>query len=243
MEQEQFEWIPFFEAIADGLLRYKGDRPALLQEFYEIANSEDYRKIEAVYTDKYKDGSTGRLKDIDPFTVIALLMRTGGKKRNFAAMRLARFLQVDMANPRFYAGAPMIRPEESLFFAYEEERKDGDIDLHWDLLEKAINFADSENNENDEENKNAFVAAFDQSLTVKPIGRKYLTMGLFWVRADFFPVLSTPVCNYIKRKWNVSVDREINGEEYLKIRDNLMLETYRSFPAISHAAYLKKAIR
>ena len=64
-------------------------------------------------------------------------------------------------------------------------------------------------------------------------------MGLFWIRPNFFPVLNIPVSNYIEKKWNILVDQGIDGDKYLEIRKELLQKTSRSFPEISHAAYLE----
>ncbi|MCH9833975.1 MAG: hypothetical protein K0U49_11505 [Alphaproteobacteria bacterium] len=239
MNQEQYDWIPFFEAIADGLLRHKDDRTALLKEFYEIANAESYKGTGTVYTDKYKGGGEGHFRDIDPFTVIALLMRVGDKKRDFASKKLAKFLQINtnIDVVKCYTGVPKIRPNKCWFFAFEESRKNDDIDFHWNLLEKAIYFANNKNNNIAEK---AFITAFDESLGVKQVGQKHLTMSLFWIRPNFFPVLNTPVSKYIKRKWQIPVTPKINGAEYLEIRKKLIRKTNCAFPKISQTAYQEK---
>ncbi|MCH9705633.1 MAG: hypothetical protein K0U15_05875 [Proteobacteria bacterium] len=233
MTQEQYDWIPFFEAIADGLLRYKNDRKELIDKFHEIAKNKKYQGSETIYHDRYEDGSTGPLKDIAPFTVMGLFLRVRHEKRIYAATELANFLQIDINIPNFFTGVPVLRPDKSWFFAFSSEgRKENDIDILWDVLAKAVNYVNDKN----DDTKNKFITAFNEALTVKQVKQSSLTTGLYWARPNHFPPLNDPFSNYINNTFGITVKEEINGEEYLDIID-LLRKIDKSFPEISCDAF------
>ncbi|MCH9757892.1 MAG: hypothetical protein K0U19_02140 [Proteobacteria bacterium] len=240
MTQEQFEWIPFFEEIADGLLRHKDDRTALVEKFHEIADNEEYRKrgSPTVYHDRNGYGKIyGQLKDIAPFTAIGLYLRVRNEKQRYAAKKLAKFLQVKASVPDCYKGVPSVQPTRSWFFASRKGRKNDDFEILWALLEKSINFSNKQN----DKTKKEFIAAFDEALTVNQIARSSLTKCLFFVRPRFFPTLDELSFKYIPNKLGIPIKRVITGKEYLEIKDLLQEKHPKlSFAKISREAYLSR---
>lgn len=111
-DQQRFGWTKFFEAIADKLLTYRANRPALVEGIREISLRVD--GLGHLAEDKYADGNIGFVKDICPFTTMGLFNRgLKDSNRTIIATKLAKFLGVDEPVPETFDGIPLLNNQKS----------------------------------------------------------------------------------------------------------------------------------
>ena len=188
---KDFPWTRFYESVADKLLGFKDKRNKLVKEIHKIV--EDVPTLSG-YEDTYKDGTTGPLRDICPFTAIGIFNRNHIiDTRKIIARKLADFLGIKETVPERFDGIPIL-PRKGWFFAKENERNSHDIDVLWEVFEKAIEFSRSR----DKDDRSDFIAAYNKATQVKNVGWN-LTIGLFWIRPWMFPTLDKTSRNYINK--------------------------------------------
>lgn len=232
-----FPWVPFYESIPEKLLDFRNKRDDLVGKIHEIAD----RFAIGGYKDKFKDGDTGPLKDICPFTTIGVFNR-GKKKfedRKIIAAELANSLGLSESAPDTFDGIPVVPDFKSWFFAFEKDRQSDDIDTLWEIFDRAISFAESE----DTDSRSAFVAAYNKALEVKGVAWN-LTMGLYWIRPWFFPTLDEKSQKYINNELRLEIPNQTpDAESYLEILDTLKTLfqeddcSVHSFPELALAAW------
>lgn len=163
-----FTWIPFYKEFSQKLLQFRDNRTPLVNWIYDNLQG---------HINHFKDGTDGRkVPDTDPFTVFALINRgiTYEKKRDICA-KFKNFLNISAPIPQDFTSVPIMNNQKSNFMAFEDKRKDGDIDRLWCVFEDAVL---------DKDIKQSYNALSNQYLI-----SKNLTMGLFWIRPDRFLAL------------------------------------------------------
>ncbi len=175
VDKRRFNWTKFYEAVADRLLEFREKRAELIAGIHDIAGRVDGLKN---LQDQFKDGSSGPLKDICPFTTMGIFNRgTTDANRKIIAAELAKFLGVEDSVADSFEGIPVLNPQRSWFFGFEKDRQPDDIDALWEIFAEAIRFADSE----DAEAKSVFIKAYDNTTQRFGVGWN-ITMGLYWIR-------------------------------------------------------------
>ena len=235
-----FNWVPFYQAIANALLGYKDKRKELLEEIiFPLESWMNENNIPFTsLKDIYSDGSEGPFKDICPFTVMATFNRgITNENREIIAEKFAELLKVKepLPSPFSHEGIPVVDNRNSWFFGYEKDRQPSDIDTLWDVFESGTKFAESDK-------VSAFKNSFDKAIHIS--GRWKLTIGLYWVRPFDFLSLDKPSRKYIEEKLNMSISNKLNStDEYLEICDKLKTKfkektcLVHSFPELSLAAW------
>ena len=175
-----FAWIPFYKAVADALLGYGNKRNELVEGIHKIAERVPALSPSSL-RDKFKDGTTGPLKDICPFTTIGIFTKGQMKfdKRKTIAQELASFLGVSEPVPDSFDGIPVLFATKAWFFGFEEDRQPDDIDALWEVFDQAIGFAKFQN----QDSRSAFTAAS----TIKPLELKELLGTSLWDCTGFVP--------------------------------------------------------
>ena len=138
-----------------------------------------------------------------------------------------------------------------MVFGYSYNRQPDDIDVLWDVFARAISFTDLDKEDEDEDARTEFIAAYDKATQCHGVGWN-LTMGLYWIRPWKILTLDGQSREYINSKLNIGID--MNGpkgrctaSDYLELLDNLETRfeenTYpvHSFPELSLAAYQYKS--
>lgn len=237
-----FAWIPFYKAVADALLGYRNKRNELVEGIHKIAERVPSLSASSL-RDKFKDGTTGPLKDICPFTTIGIFTKGQMKfdKRKAIAKELASFLGVSEPVPDSFDGIPVLFATKAWFFGFEEDRQPDDIDALWEVFDQAIGFAKSQN----QDSRSAFTEAYDKAIRVKGVAWN-LTMGLYWVRPMCFPTLDKKSQDYIEEKLELDIKipkKYPDANKYLEIREKLESHfkddkcPVHSFPNLSLAAW------
>lgn len=243
----QFEWIAFYEGVADALKHFGKNRDPLIEGLKTI-NKDLEGALDYLAKDKYPDGSTGFVKDICPFTVMGIFNRgLGDAKRIEIAKHLVRFLGIEFDLPQNFDGIPVLDSRRSWFFPYENDRDPAQIESLWDIFDRALNLADSPSETRNDEFRNAWDRA---------VGFKYvkwnLTMGLYWIRPRSYVTLDSRSQHYITDRLQLSIAHHgakamPNGSEYLSLLDGLSNRfkdpafPVHSFPELSTKAWLERS--
>lgn len=240
-EQHRFKWAQFYEAVADSLIAYKEDRTELIASIHTIASRVDGLSN---LQDHFKDGTSGPLKDICPFTAIGIFNRgITEENRKIIARQLAQFLGVDVPVPDSFEGIPILNNQKSWFFGFDNKRAADDIDTLWDIFEKAIQYADSTESDTRQE----FSSAYDDAASRYGVGWN-LSIGLYWIRPWSYLTLDSQSQEYITKKLGVEI--KLNGPkgrcsaaDYLEVLETLEQrfkeDAYpvHSFPELSFIAW------
>ena len=246
----EFAWIDLYEGIANGLRKYRKDRAVLVEGIYEIASrTEKFTPLR----DQFKDGSEGRVVDIDPFTVMGTFNRgITYDKRAKIATEIADFLNVGINREQVGSifqeidgsaegGVPILYPGNAWFYAYQKDRKPDDIDTLWNLFEQGIQLADAR-----EASRSPFVKLFDGAMDQQFIAAPKLTMGLFWIRPKKYLALDSKNQKYLKDTLEIRSilkDKRCSGKDYLaflsQIEAKFKEENFpiKSFPGLSRIAW------
>lgn len=230
-----FKWIPFYKAIANNLLDFRNRRDVLIAGIHNIASQVDCINY---LQDQFKDGSSGPLKDICPFTVIGMFNRgiTDANRKDIAS-KLATLLGVSEAVPDTFEGLPKLHNQNSWFFGFERIRESEDIDKLWQVFDQAIAFV------NDKESESEFISAYNEAIECYGVGWK-LTIGLYWISPENYPTLDKQSQAYLSKHLNIKFGMNVpDGHNYLEIRqvlkEHFQKDTFpvHSFPELSLAAF------
>ena len=246
-EHSAFEWTTFYEEMASKLLAFRHRRDELVAGIHKISETSD---VMSILNDQYEEGvEGGLLKDICPFTVMAIFNRgITDDNRKIIAKALAELLDITEPVPESFDGIPIVNNQRTWFFSYSYKRHPDDIDILWEVFAQAIAFADLDGEIEDD--RSQFMAAYDKATHCHRVGWN-LTMGLYWIRPWKFLTLDRQSQEYISKKLNIDI--KMNGpkgrctaDDYLELLESLetrfLEETYpvHSFPELSLAAYQYK---
>ena len=247
-DPDNFNWVPFYKAVADRLLDFRDRRKELIDKIFALkslmgADNVPFTSLE----DIFEDESKGPLEDICPFTTIGTFTRSiTPANRKAVAHAFAESFGIQKPWPDFPSpdntGIPLLHTLKSWFFGFAKERQKDDIDRLWEIFRCAIEFTGSDN----EQTRAAFIKTYDEALQVLGTSSTNLTMGLYWIRPyDFFP-LDKNSQKYIEETLKVPISKKVSASEYLEIRDDLKAKfkekscPVHSFPELSLAAWGKK---
>ncbi len=244
-DKRRFGWTKFYEAIADKLVAYRNNRPALVEGIREISLRVD--GLGHLAEDQYADGTAGFVKDICPFTTMGLFNRgIKDSNRKIIAGEVAKFLGVDEAVPDTFEGIPLLNNMKSWYFSFEKDRQADHIDALWDVFAAGIKFADSD----DDSVRTEFAKAFDNANGRRGVGWN-LTFGLYWIRPWSFLSLDNNSQVYVSKKLSVPIGlhgpkKRCNSADYLAVMDTLeprfqeVSYPVHSYPELSLEAWLYK---
>lgn len=243
-KSESFMWVNFYEKFANQLSGFASKRDELISMLVTGVQEVDALRISA---DEYPEGGNGFWRDVCPFTFMACFNRGNtNEKRKEIANSLARQLGVDIPAPESYVGVPQQNSQNWWFFAWEKNRKPQDIQKLWNLFLAALDLADGK-----EDSRPAFIKALDDVAEVSRVDWN-ITLGLFWIRPDYFPPLDIKTRRLITKlgfdKGYLNSKKMIPAEQYLEIRDNLAdyfkgaSPLVRRFPELSAKAYSAKSL-
>ncbi len=233
-----FSWTSFYSGFADTLLTYRHDRPALLAAVFGLPE----KRVSYLTTDRFADGSSGRVRDICPFTTMGTFNRGLTYDNRLAvANQLSELLgmgEMDGRPLESIDGIPILNNFNSWFFPREEERDDDHIDALWRVFADAIEYAD----DRDEAKRASLINSFNDAVDRKQVRRK-LTMGLYWIRPYTFVPLDGNSEYVINEELDLDVAEWSDGETYLDLCDELR-EMFNdenlpvhSFPELSAKAW------
>lgn len=238
----RFQWTDFYMELASKLLQYKENRSELLKILKTIYD-------DAEINFPFKEKGQTEYDDICPFTVFASFNK-GIKDSNRIALleQFAKQFSIKAAVPHTFLGIPVVMNLNAWFFAYKDNREEGDIDNLWELFEKALIYS----NNDSKVNKDNFIDIYDIVIKQKMI-KWNITMGLYWIRPYTFLNLDSTSRAFIANT-NImpeyftdiflDLDKSMpDGKNYLTMCDkaknafNKEDFKYKSFPEMSYAAW------
>ena len=239
---KRFKWAKFYQAFAEGLLKYRSDRSPLIGFLQALSGHLD--ALNFLKGDQFADGSKGFIQDIDPFTLIGLFNRgIKDSSRQSIAKQLAEFLNIEETIPDSFEGIPVLNNQKSWFFPYAKNRPSEQIDSLWEVFSAGLKYADDP----DEKHQSNFCQSFDEAMANFGVAWN-LTFGLYWIRPWQFPPLDERSRGYISEKLRLPIGRNgpkkrCNASDYLQIIDDLKQRfeepdfSVHSFPELSLEAW------
>ena len=221
---DTFDWIPFFEELADKLVAFRAKQQDLVQFLEELRA--DGLTI-TPFEDKDETGRRFPLVEVDPFTFF------GSFNRGIVTETRIRILQAAKAKfnvaapaPTDFAGVPVLNNQKSWFFGYQPDRKPGDIDRLWAVFTRALGQSPLSDPD--------FARAFDDALTVRNTNIN-LTMGLFWIRPRTFLSLDSTMRDHLSIKLP---GQGLSFQYYRGILEQVLKSTEQDLPHLSLAAWV-----
>ena len=210
---QTFSWVESYPKLADALLAYKSDRKTLLRKLekaYALVKEQTGLEYKLVHCDGVP------FEDIDPFTVFGSFNHSMSYANRVATFKaVASVLGMsDLSATMDFTGIPVLNNMRMWFFDKPLTNDGADVQNLWNLFESALALADNKIEESSE-----FERYYDAAL--RQYGVKWnITMGLFWVRPNFFVGLDSLNRDYLKSCLDVPAkkfSKVPSSREYLVI--------------------------
>lgn len=229
MMDDAYQWVPFYEELADKLLAYQDKRGDLFDLMKKVASEQPLMKY--LHFER-EDWWGPRKYQIDPFSVMGVMNRgTTDANRTVLAKVLAATFDVKHAVPVQFVGIPVLNNMNSFFAG---------VDELWDLFVEAMKSAETKTFTDE------FKTAFEKAIAVNGNGLTYITMGLYWIRPNVFMPLDGNSRSYVSAHYGITAPGgNCSGEDYIKLVGVLRGELIKqspdiSFPEVSHAAWTER---
>ena len=224
-----YQWVPFYEALADKLLAYSGKRNELFELMKKVRSEQPLMK----YLNFEREDWWGpRNHHMDPLTVIGILNRgTTDANRIKLGKVLAETFGVELSAPVQFAGIPVLNNMNSFFNGPDEI---------WDLFIQAMESAKTGIF------SDAFKSAFEKAIAVKGNGLAYITMGMYWIRPNVYMPLDGNSRAFVSNQYGITAPSgNCTGEEYVSFLTTLKAKVTEqspdlTFPEISYTAWMQK---
>lgn len=243
LDNEEFTWIPFYKEFADRLLKYRHDRQTLLkfldEAFKESSMNNPFARSKQTF------------EDTDPFSVFATFNRGITEDNRIKLARsIGKKIGVTTAVPTKFTGIPILNNMGSIFFRFEETKKEHDINSLWTLFESALSYAD----QNNEKNYNNFIESYEVVRRI-PYVKWKITFGLFWIRPHTYLNLDSNTRGFLlKEKYSfikqiTSLKEVPTGEEYIELIKKLQKNfkdvnvPYNNIPEFSQHTWLESSVK
>ena len=224
-----YQWVPFYEALADKLLTYSDKRNELFELMKKVRAEQPLMKY---LNFEREDWWEPRNHHMDPLTVIGILNRgTTDTNRIKLSRVLAETFGLEIPAPTQFAGIPVLNNMNSFFNGSNEI---------WELFMQAMVSAQADSFSAE------FKSAFEKAISVKGNGLAYITMGLYWIRPNDFMPLDGNSRAFVSAHYGIIVPSgNCTGEEYVAFLKTLRTKVAeqspgRTFPEISHTAWTQK---
>ena len=166
MHPPTFDWVPFFEELADKLVAYE-DRQAELVAFLREAQI-------SVAEDQHEAGPIP-LSVMDPFTFFAHITKHSQANQITFLSHLKGRMGIEAPVPTSFEGVPSSNAQRLWYFPYQSLRGDWEIPCLWALFHQTLAGAIQED-------------TFVQALGIIHVAAAKLSTGLFYVRPkEHFP--------------------------------------------------------
>lgn len=213
MANTNFDWVPFYEELAQRLLDYKENRTALIQIIKDVFDS-----IGIGLATLDKDNN---IIDIDPFTVFGLFNKNSQKDESRLKILggFANALSIQAALPTTFNSIPTLNGLNATYYLFSDERAEHDIDDIWNLFEAALDYA----KDKAADKKGTVEKWFDNVINKKYNGNSKITMGLYWIASGTFLNLDS------RNTWYI-YDSEQLPADFIstlpKVEDKIKASTY-----------------
>lgn len=243
-DEPDYSWTSFYGRLVDAFFVYRNDRTALLEKVWNVAQASGRPQLfKYLQSDHSVDGTTGPIRDVDPFTVLGTFNRgIRDDARAAIAAAYASEFGVEPPVPERFPGIPVLNNMSSWFFHFENERDEGEIDKLWDLCTAVVAYAE----EATEQTREGLVAAFDAA----PAGdTRRLTMGIYWARPEHFAAYDSRNTAFLRKEFSdlasgLTLRSRIDGEQFLDNTEKLgswlaaAESPFSTFAELSYAAWI-----
>lgn len=213
-------WVPFYETFAKELLKFKDNRDGLIDLVKKV-----YQEINLKMPTLDKNNN---VTDIDPFTIYGLFNKSSQKEENRIKIikAFAKILNIDVTMPQSFDSVPRLNNVNALFYNFEGDRGENDIDELWSFFETVLQFIE---NKNDYTREN-FKKYFDMVMKKKGIHNSKLTSALYWISPKNFVSIDNLNVNFILESEYIPGEIKgifkkrsvkISGESYLYVVNQL----------------------
>lgn len=222
-----FQWVPFYETLADSLLSYKDKRGELFELIKKASSGQPL--MQYLNFDR-EDWWGPRQHQIDPFSVIGILNRgqMTYSNRTGLAKILGNIFGLSLPVPVQFDGIPVLNPLKSFFAGVDEV---------WALFLAAMDAAETSNFTDE------FKISFEKVITVKGNGLASITMGLYWIRPNIFMPLDKNSRAFISDRYGINApSASCSGDEYVSFLTSLknkiaQLSPNITLPELSYTAW------
>ena len=173
--EEQFDWVKFYEEFANKLLKFKTNRKDLISIVEKVYQNADINlpKLEL----------NNKLVDIDPFTIFGLFNKGITNDNRLKIMSgFAEKLKIQSSLPKSFDSIPVLNNQNATYYYFINDRDVNDIDELWGLFESALNYAKNPTINNEIKLSHYF----DITINKKGNGNSKITMGLYWIAPNTF---------------------------------------------------------
>jgi len=218
-----FDWHPFYRELAEKLIPYRARQSDLLA-ILEKLRARDLPVTPTMDIDE--SGKKFPLEVMDPFTFFGCFNRGITKKFRLEILAVLKSeFEIEAPLPTDFQGIPILNNQKSWFFGRSFKRKPDDIDRLWEVHAHAFG--------PDPLSAPAFCQAFDRAMEVKGVSAN-LTVGLFWMRPDYFLNLDSRMRDYLGIK---SAPKLLKLSEYREIVQKVRSQHGPDFPGLSHRVW------
>ena len=219
-----FSWVPFYAELADEVLKFRDDQPKLIQITQDLAD----KGLRAIpINDQFSDGTTGQVREMDPFTFFTNFNRGITEANRLAIVEeLKRTFGLQSEVPTDFASVPVAHNMSAWFVAYDRDRNPKDVPTLWELAAAArAGGADQMDPQ-----------LFSRALALKGVSTAKLTMGLFWFNPEEYLSLDHPMRGYLA-KVGVLKGKVSSLEAYRDVIIRVRKELGNDFKVVSRDAY------
>ncbi|QGM80350.1 AAA family ATPase [Otariodibacter oris] len=220
--EQGYTWIPTFKAIADWLVDYKDRQEELIDILIEIGVGNGLKDVDS-------DGKKSTLKEIDPFTFIALILKFGDEKRKTFISNLIKKMGIQIPIPKDFYGVPKSQQVNAWLFPSKDQRSDDSIPLLWKFFEQIRNGKIDDD-------------TFDKVLKIKKVGFDKLTQNIFYINpSKYLPIDSQTRPFLISLRLNVPKNNKNEKlANYQRCLDEVRIKTNnKPFWEISYEAWIE----
>ena len=217
--KNQFEWVIFYEELAEKLLTFKAKRDELIDKVKEIYNDTGI-KLPTLERNN-------NLVDIDPFTFFGLFNKNLTDSNRVKILQaVAKIFNISAIVPTSFAGIPILNATNATYYLFIDERGSNDIDELWELFTSALEYAKSPS----DMNKKVLAKYFDIVINKKGNANSKITMALFWIAPDTFLNLDQRNTWYIYESGKIPAsvvntlpapENKISFENYFEITEKI----------------------
>ena len=241
---EQFNWIGYFEQIADKInQRYQKDNNNFPREMFDAINE---AKLNSGDKKPYTQGRDSVIPTLIYSFINKNTLNPETKRKRFKLILNWLNIKVPAKEEFHFAGVPSWTPFKDFTKNYSNQQ----LESCWKFLDVALRLSKSGFRNN--ELKSQFENLFDQVFALNGFERATVTIFLFYICPDFYVPLDTKTWNYLN---NLKISelsdvldkkKEIDGQRYLLILKEvhkslqsgfLFQRGIESIPELSYKAY------
>ena len=218
-----FSWKKIHREATKKILAF----PQRQKELLTTLNEMEQQGLKVIrLKDQNPQGSWQPLEQIDPFTFLATFNRgitDINRRANWQFLRKRWSLQSEV--PQDFSGIPTVNPQASWFFDYSFKRKEGDIEVLWQLASQVMTRPVSKIDE----------ALFERCCQVRWVGIGKLTIGLFWINPGNILPCDKKTIAYGKKHGVRAKPRKYRS--YVEWLRDMATALGSDFPKVSHEAH------